>query len=309
MSALSAGAEEYLALRRALGHDLAEAHRLLPSFIVHLDAAGAKTVTIDAALAWAQDVDADASSAVWPRRMTVARGFAKHMAGRDPDTEIPPIGLLPRRQRWRPPYIYSENDLVSLMAGARMIRFRLPAATHETLIGLLAATGMRVGEALRLERGDIAWDKGVIQIRLSKFGKSRQVPVHTSTLGALDRYAQMRDEMLPGLLTPSFFVSQRRKRLIYAVVQEVFRRLCDEACIGTGAPNRPRIHDLRHTFAVRTLLNWYRGGEDVGVQLPTLSTYLGHRDPRSTYWYLSASPDLLALAAGRLELSQGVIAR
>jgi len=309
MSALTTAAEDYLALRRSLGHELAEAHRLLPDFVAHLDAAGARTVTIEAALAWAQDVDAEASSTVWPRRMTVARGFARHMAGRDPDTEIPPVGLIPSRQRWRPPYIYSENDLVRLMAGAQSIKLRLPAATHETLIGLLAATGMRVGEALRLDRGDVDWGEGVIQIRLSKFGKSRQAPVHASTLEALDRYARTRDAICRRPLTPSFFVSLRRNRLIYAVVQQVFRRLCDDAGIGAGAPNRPRVHDLRHTFAVRTLLEWHRNGEDVEACLPTLSTYLGHRDPRSTYWYLSAAPELLAQAAGRLELSQGVIVR
>jgi integrase/recombinase XerD len=309
MSALATAAEEYLALRRSLGHELAEAHRLLPDFVAHLDATGARTVTIEAALAWAQDVDAEASSTVWPRRMSVARGFARHMAGRDPETEIPPVGLIPSRQRWRPPYIYSEDDLVTLMAGARSIKTRLPAATHETVIGLLAATGMRVGEALRLDRGDIDWGEGVIQIRLSKFGKSRQAPVHLSTLEALDRYARTRDAICRRPLTPSFFVSQRRNRLIYAVVQQVFRRLCDDAGIGAGAPNRPRVHDLRHTFAVRTLLEWHRSGEDVETCLPTLSTYLGHRDPRSTYWYLSAAPELLALAASRLELSQGVIVR
>lgn len=249
MSALATAAEEYLALRRSLGHELVEAHRLLPDFVAHLDAAGARTVTIEAALAWSQAVDADASSTVWPRRMTVARGFAKHMAGRDPDTEIPPVGLIPSRQRWRPPYIYSEDDLVRLMGGARSIKPRLPAATHQTLIGLLAATGMRIGEALRLDRGDIDWSEGVIQIRLSKFGKSRQAPVHTSTLEALealDRYAGTRDAICRRPLTPSFFVSQRRNRLIYAVVHQVFRRLCDDASIGAGAPNRPRVHDLRH---------------------------------------------------------------
>lgn len=309
MSALSTAAEEYLALRRSLGHELAEAHRLLPSFVAYLDAAGAKTVTIEASLAWAKNVDADASSTVWPRRMTVARGFARHMSGRDPDTEIPPIGLVPSRQRWRPPYIYSDEEVLRLMAGARAIKPRLPAATHETLIGLLAATGMRVGEALRLDRGDIDWGEGVIQIRLSKFGKSRQAPVCASTLAALDRYVRTRDALCPVPLTPSFFVSLRGSRLIYPVVQQVFRRLCNHAGIGTDAPNRPRVHDLRHTFAVRALLEWHRGSQDVEARLPALSTYLGHRDPRSTYWYLSAAPELLALAAGRLELTKGVIAR
>jgi integrase len=309
VSALSDAADDYLRLRRALGHDLADAHRLLPRFVAYLDAIAAPTVTIETALAWAQQPESDPASSVWPRRMTVARGFARHMAGIDARTEIPPPGLLPSRQRWRPPFIYSSADLAALMTRARSVRWRLPAATHETLIGLLAATGMRIGEAIRLDRADIDWTAGVLAIRDSKFGKSRQVPVLACTLAALERYAQIRDQLCATPATPSFFISLRGTRIIYPVVQQVFRRLCDTAGVGAAAATRPRIHDLRHTFAVRTLLQWYRAGEDVEARLPTLSVYLGHRDPRSTYWYLSAAPELLALAAGRLELSRQVIAR
>lgn len=309
MSALAEAAEEYLRLRRSLGHDLAEAHRLLPRFVAYLDAIGARTITIEAALAWAQQPNVDPSTTVWPRRMTVARGFARHMAGIDARTEIPPPGLIPSRQRWRPPFIYSPADVAALMAGARSMRWRLPAATHETLIGLLAATGMRVGEALRLDRSDVDWAQGMLLVRESKFGKSRQVPVLACTLGALRRHAEARDRLCETPTTASFFVSARGTRLIYPVVQQVFRRLCAVTGVGAGSAIPPRIHALRHTFAVRTLLGWYRAGEDLEALLPTLSTYLGHRDPRSTYWYLSAAPELLALAAGRLELSAGVIVR
>ena len=309
MSALSQAAEEYLRLRRSLGHDLAEAHRLLPRFVAFLDAVGAPTVTVAAALDWVQQPDADPGSSVWPRRMTVARGFARHMAGIDARTEIPPLGLIPSRQRWRPPFIYSPADVTALIVAARSIRYRLAAATHATVIGLLAATGMRVGEALRLDRADIDWTEGVLSIHESKFTKSRKVPVLPCTLAALQRYANAREQLCPSPATPGLFVSMRGTRMIYPVVQQVFRRLCDTAGVGTGSATRPRIHDFRHTFAVRTLLAWYRTGEHVEARLPTLSTYLGHRDPRSTYWYLSAAPELLALAAGRLEMSRGVIAR
>lgn len=168
---------------------------------------------------------------------------------------------------------------------------------------------MRVGEALRLDRSDVDWAQGVLMVRESKFGKSRHVPVVACTLGALSRYAEARDRLCQTPVTASFFVSVRGTRLIYPVVQQVFRRLCDTAGVGAGSALRPRIHGLRHTFAVRTLLRWHRAGEDVEALLPRLSTYLGHRDPRSTYWYLSAAPELLALAAGRLELSAGVITR
>jgi integrase/recombinase XerD len=308
MTALAQAADEYLQLRRSLGHHLAEAHRLLPSFVAYLDSIGEPTVTVQAALAWAQRPDADPASSVWPNRMTIARGFARHMVGIDARTEVPPLGLIPSRQRWRPPFIYSPADIDALMAQARAIRWRLPAATHETVIGLLAATGMRVGEALKLDRSDIDWTDGVLLLRESKFGKSRQVALHPSSLEALSRYARCRDQLQPRPATPSFFVSIRGTRIIYVVVQEVFRRLCTEAGVGAESTTRPRVHDLRHTFAVRTLLEWYRAGENVEARLPWLSTYLGHRDPRSTYWYLSAAPELLALAAGRLELSRLVIA-
>jgi integrase len=308
MNALPPAADEYLQLRRALGHDLAEAHRLLPRFVAYLESIEASTVTIQAALDWAQQPDVDPASNVWSQRMTIARGFAKYMAGIDPDTEIPPVGLIPARQRWRPPFIYTHDEVDALMTQARLMRWRMPAATHETLIGLLAATGMRIGEAIRLDRTDINWTDGVLLIRESKFGKSRQVPVLACTLAGLSRYAETRDQLCT-TAAPSFFVSARGTRPIYPVIQQNFRRLCNEAGIGTGSPTPPRIHGLRHTFAVRTLMQWYRAGEDVEARLPTLSTYLGHRDPRSTYWYLSAAPELLRLAAGRLELSRGVIAR
>jgi integrase/recombinase XerD len=309
VSALAQAAEDYLRLRNSLGHDLAEAHRLLPRFAAYLDSVGAQTVTLDAVLAWVYEAGVDPNSSNPSRRMSIARGFALHMSGRDPYTEVPPTGVVPSRQRWRPPFIYSQADVATLMAHAQRMRWRLPAATHSTLIGLLAATGMRVGEALRLNRSDIDWREGVLVIHKSKFGKSRQVPVLACTLSALRSYAEVRDELCPQPTTASFFVSLRGTRLIYPVVQQVFRRLCEQTGVGLHSPTRPRVHDLRHTFAVRTLLAWYRAGEDVEARAPALSTYLGHRDPRSTYWYLSAAPELLALAAGRLELSAEVFVR
>ena len=308
MSALADAAREYLRLRNNLGHELAEYHRELPRFVAFLDAQGLPTVTIAAALAWAQGPDVDPATSIAPRRMTIARGFARYLAGLDDHTEVPPPGLIAGRRRWRPPFIYSPAVVAALMAQARNLS-PMPAATHETLIGLLAATGMRVGEAIRLDRGDIDWAQGVLTIRESKFGKTRMVPVLDSTLTALDQYARTRDRFCPHTAPASFFVSTTGTRLIYRLAQQNFRRLCDLAGVGADAEWPPRIHDLRHTFAVRTLLGWYRAGEDVEARLATLSTYLGHRDPRSTYWYLSAAPELLALAAERLELSWEVLHR
>jgi integrase len=305
MSPLLDEANDYLRLRRALGHNLDEAHRLLPDFVAHLDAIGAETVTIEAALAWAQRPQADPATTVWARRMTVARGFARHMAGVNPSTEIPPVGLMTYHQRWRPPFIYSAADIAALMSEARQtIPTLMRAATVETLIGLLAATGMRVGEAIRFERGDLDAAEGVIAVRQSKFGKSRLVALQSSTVDALCSYAEKRDRLLPRAKDPSFFISTAGTRLLYADFGKAFRRLLQTTGVGAGAPHRPRIHDMRHSFAVHTLIRWYRTGEDVGALLPRLSTYLGHCDARYTYWYLSAAPELLALAAGRLEAAQ-----
>jgi len=195
------------------------------------------------------------------------------------------------------------------MAGCRQsIPSPFRALTYETLFGLLAVTGLRVGEALRLDRGDLDRSDGVLVIRRSKFGKSRLVPLHDSVRDVLEGYAGQRDQLHPKPASPSFFLSNRGTRLIYADVSQMFRQVRDGAGVGSEAPVRPRIHDLRHSFAVRCLVGWYRDGADVQVRLQWLSTYLGHHDPRSTYWYLSAAPELLAHAAQRLERVTGVVA-
>ena len=300
MSALEQALADYLQLRHSLGHELADAGRLLPGFVTYLDAHGAPTVTIQAALGWAQQPVTGTVTSTGPRRMTAARGFARYLAGIDPDTEVPPVGLMPHRRVWRPPFIYSPADITAVMDRARnSITSPLRAATYDTLIGLLAASGLRIGEAIKLDRSDVDWAQGVLLIRESKFGKTRLVPMHDSSMQALRDYAGVRDELQPRPKEPSFFVSRTRKRLSYAVVCQTFRQLINATQVGTDAPSPPRLHDLRHTFAVRTLLGWYRTGQDVQAKIPWLSTYLGHREPSSTYWYLSAAPELLALAAQR----------
>jgi integrase/recombinase XerD len=305
MTALSVHAEEYLRLRRTLGHDLTDAHRLLPRFVAYLDAVGVSTVTVETALSWAQQPDAHQGTSVWARRMTVARGFARHMAGIDARTEIPPVGLVTFRQRRRPPFIYSTADIAALMTHAReMIPNPLRAAAVETLIGLLGATGMRVGEAIGFQRGDVDSADGIIMVRDSKFGKSRLVPLQPSTLDALAAYAQHRDQVLPHPKSSTFFLSTAGTAVLPADFGKTFRRLLQRTGIGADAPRAPRVHDVRHSFAVNTLTSWYRNGDNVEARLAALATYLGHKDPISTYWYLSAVPELLALAAGRLEAAQ-----
>lgn len=302
MSALGRHAEEYLRLRHGLGHDLGDAVRLLPRFVAYLGSIGAPTITVQHALTWVQRPDADPASTVWARRMTVARGFARHMSGIDPATQIPPLGLVTYQPRRRPPFIYSTTDVQALMAAVpTIIPTELRAATFQTLIGLLAATGLRVGEAIRLERADIDWADGVLVIRGSKFNKSREVPVDSTTVSALADYASIRDRRVPRPSSPTFFVSQKGTPVIYTVFGEKFREFVTESQVGAGSSTRPRIHDLRHSFAVQTLVRWYQNGDDVAALLPRLSTYLGHLEPAYTYWYLSAAPELLALAAARLE--------
>jgi integrase len=306
MSALAQHLEDYLRLRRALGHQLAEAARLLPDFVAHLDAVGASTITVDAALDWVQRPDADPSSSVWMRRMTAVRGFARHMSGLDPATEIPPLGLVTFRQRWRLPFIYSEADVVALMDEVpRLVPTPLRAATFQTMIGLLAATGMRIGEAIALGRSGIDWVDGVLIVRASKFNKSRELPLDPTTLDALGAYAALRDRLVTEPSSPTFFVSRKGTAVIYTDFAEKFRQVVRTSGVGAGSQPRPRVHDLRHSFAVNTLVRWHRAGEDVSALLPRLSTYLGHRTPGYTYWYLSAAPELLALAAARLEKTRG----
>lgn len=302
MSEFARHAEEYLRLRRSLGHDLADAARLLPRFVAHLDTVGAPRITTDVALVWVQRPDADPSSSVWSRRMTVVRGFARYLSGIDPSTEVPPLGLVTYQQRWRAPFIYSPADVEALMAEVpQRIPTPLRAATYSTVIGLLAATGMRIGEVLALECSDFDSTAGVLVMRASKFGKTREVPVDPTVVEALNAYADIRDRHVRRPSSPTFFVSGKGTPVIYADFGFAFRALVRACGVGAGAPHPPRVHDLRHSFTVHTLIRWYRAGEDVGPLLPRLSTYLGHRTPGYTYWYLSAVPELLSRAAARLD--------
>jgi integrase len=274
--------------------------------VAHLDSVGATTITVEIALAWVQRPDAKPTSSVWRRRMTVVRGFARHMSGVDPATEIPPLGLVTFKPSWRPPFIYSRGDVGALMAGVpRLVPSSLRAATFQTMIGLLAATGMRIGEAVRLGRADIDWADGVVVVRASKFKKSRELPLEPSTVDALRSYAETRDACVPAPSSPTFFLSRVGKPVIYSDFGDKFRALLAATGVGADSLVRPRVHDLRHSFAVHTLVRWYRAGEDVGALLPRLSTYMGHLSPSYTYWYLSAAPELLALAVGRMEAAEG----
>jgi len=228
------------------------------------------------------------------------RGFARYLQALDPVHEVPPTRLLPTRRTRPVPHLYSQADVTALMDAARKLEPPLRAATTETVIGLLAVTGMRIGEVLRLDVADIDWDAGVLTVWLSKFNKSRHVPLTASTVAALARYDQCRRQILPTATNPAMFVSRAGNRLTYPTFVAAFATLLDTTAISTSG-QRPRIHGFRHSFAVTTVLGWYRQGADVQALLPRLSTYLGHADPASTYWYLSAAPELMAIAAQRLD--------
>ncbi|MGB3187063.1 MAG: tyrosine-type recombinase/integrase [Ornithinimicrobium sp.] len=297
--------EDYLALRRALGYKL-EAHGpLLLDFVEDLEQAGTSTITIEAALAWAMKPQRVAPYR-WKQRLTVIRGFARYLSALDADTQVPPSDLLAYRRQRPTPYLFSDEEITGLIAAAGELAHPLRAATHRTLFGLLAATGMRGGEALLLDRDDVDLRGGTLDITKTKFNKSRRLPLHTSTVSALAGYARVRDRWVPVPAQPSFFVSTTGGRLAARRVRAVFAELVDQLGLEPRAGSgRPRIHSLRHGFAVTTLLEWYRSGADVAARMPLLSAYLGHTSPTSTYWYLQAVPELLVLAAGRLEHHTG----
>jgi integrase/recombinase XerD len=305
MSDLHAELDCYVAIRRALGFKLARAELLLADFVGYLDAIGTDTVTTENALAWAT-LPPNGGSSWWGQRLSVVRAFARHLHAIDPAHEVPPAGLLPARTHRATPYLYSDADIAALMAAARQFRSPLRAATIETLVGLLTVTGLRIGEALRLDRDDVDLAEGVLRVRDTKFNKSREVPLHTSTVDALVAYARLRDQHCPRPVDPSFFVSTTGTRLLYCNAHLAWLELVRRAGLQSrSAKCRPRPHDVRHSFAVRTLLGWYRDGADVAASMPLLSTYLGHIHPANTYWYLSAAPELLTLVAARLDAASG----
>lgn len=307
MSGLREVAEDYISVRRSLGFKLRDYPWLLGDFVAYLEAAGASTVTSQLAVAWALRPGEDAHPSYLSKRLSVVRGFARHLQAFDPATEVPPADLLPWRPSRAVPYLYTEADIAALMAAARSLSPRLRAATYETLIGLLAVSGARIGELIRLDRHDVDWDDGVIVVTYSKFNKSRELPLHPSTVDALRAYARLRDELCSEPKSPSLFVNTLGKRLVYVTVQQVFSHLARAAGLRPRSDRcRPRLHDARHTFACTTLLGWYRAGaDDIEARLPLLSTYMGHANPAHTFWYLSAVPELLSLAAQRREQNGG----
>jgi integrase len=301
VTGLDRAAEDYLALRRSLGYKLRQEEQLLASLASCLQSRGLDRVTVTAALGWAAQPE-HASPAWHAKRLSAVRGFASYLATINPASEVLPRGLLPHRASRTTPYLYSPAQVRALMAAASQLACPLRAATFEAFIGLMAATGLRTGEAMALDRTDVDLSEGELTIRSSKLGKSRLVPLHPTTTAALVRYAGCRDQLCPRPVTQAFFLSGAGTRLNHTNASTTFAGVLAAAGITAGAGiRRPRLYDLRHSFAVATLARWHAEGADAQARLPVLSTYLGHVKPSSTYWYLQAAPDLLAAAAARLE--------
>jgi len=300
MSPIRQAVEQYLRVRRALGYKLLVEGRMLAQFVTILEKNGQDHVTTEAAVEWAT-APAGAATRWWAARLTVVRGFARFQTGFDHRTEIPPTDLLPRNgnQRRSAPYLYSEQEIAALLNAARGMRCPMRAATFESFIGLMASTGMRTGEAMGLDRDHVDLQGRTLTVRGTKFGKSRLIPLHVSVIEQLDQYQHQRDLLRPRPASPAFFLSGAGTRLNHTNASTAFNSLL--TATGVRAEPKPRLYDLRHTFAVTTLANWYEQDRDVAHLLPTLSTYLGHVSPATTYWYLQACPLLMTAAAQRLE--------
>jgi len=303
MSALHTTLTEYLALRRALGFQLKDVGRSLHQFVHFAETQGAACITTELALRWATQ-PVQVLPVHWARRLSMVRQFAQYCSATDPRTEIPPQGLLPARYVRRPPYLYSEEEIRHLLQAARRLPSQrgLQPQTYTTVFGLLAVTGMRLSETLALDRQDVDLLQALITIRGAKGHKARWAPIHPSTVRVLAQYTVLRDRLVPAPTTPSFFLCERGTRLSQWAVRRTFVQVSRQ--IGLRGPTEshgPRLHDLRHAFAVRTLLHWYHSGVDVERHLPELATYLGHVHVSDTYWYLSAVPELLQLALQRIE--------
>jgi len=300
MNPLRQALADYLSLRRSLGYALQRTEKLLNQFLDYLEERGASVITADLALAWAR-LPQDGSPLWWAHRLTVVRGFAGYLHVLDEAHEVPSTDVLPWKSHRANPYLYTDAEIAALIRAATTLRFPLRMATYQTLIGLLVVTGMRVGEAIALDVDDFDADRGVLLIRQGKGGATRQLPLHPSTTAAVRGYLRRADRRSMARTT-ALLVSPAGTRLLYCNIHWTFQKLLRQAGIGPRSSScRPRIHDVRHSFAVSRLLDAHTRDLDIDRQLTLLATYLGHRSPAGTYWYLSAAPELLAAALERLD--------
>lgn len=306
MKSMEQHLDDYLEMRHKLGFKYVSEARELRQFVRFAQQRKSFFITTKLALEWAT-LSNQCHPARHSAKLCVVRRFAEYLSAVDPRTEVPPMGLLPYRNFRKPPYFYSDSEVERLVQAARRIPSPkgLRSATYATLFGLLAVTGMRLGEAIGLDLGDVDMEQGILKVRLAKCNKTRGVPIHATTLEKLRQYRLLRDQTFPKSKCPSFLLSERDTRLTGYAVRRWFIILSRQIGLRRAADHcGPRIHDLRHRFAIKTLCEWYRTGQDVEAHLPELSTYIGHGHVRDTYWYISATPELLLLATQRLEQKQ-----
>jgi len=308
MSRLQNYLGEYLSLRQALGFKLRTYSSCLKDFVSFAKTTNTTNITTELALTWAMK-PATADPKWWAYRLRLIHHFARFVHGRDPATQVPPLDLLPYSQRRKPPHIYSENQLSRIVGAAKTLPSHngLRGFTYSTLFTLLWVSGLRISEALALNRDDVDPVNDLLTIRNTKYDKSRVVPVHPSTSQALQRYARRRDQIFSRPKVPALFLTVFGTRPTVTVAEITFRQLCCQIGIRTLSQRKgPRIHDIRHTFAVRTLIDLYRNSHDIDQGVYALAVYMGHVGPSSTYWYLSAVPELMELVRDRLARKGGI---
>ena len=301
-------AEQFLKERRRLGFASRSMGYALRSFARYIDGLGFEgPLSVDVMAAWARcpKINAD-NPTTWARRLKVLRPFARWLRQFEPNTEVPDDTIFGSVGQRLAPHIYTEQEVADLLATAGRLRPQLRGATYETLFGLLAATGLRVSEVVHLLDADVDLKMGVLTVRQTKFAKSRQVPVHPTTLEALRRYCALRNRQVTITEGMPLFVGTRGQRHGCALCLRQVRRVFEHLRMALGWINRgghaqPRIHDLRHTFVVRRILLWHMQGVNIDQQMLALSTYVGHTKVSNTYWYMTAVPELMALAAGQFE--------
>lgn len=303
MSNLIKAVDDYIELRRALGAKMHATKYHLLDFVSFLETRNTCVITTKLSLEWSQ-LPASVKQSAWHKRLESVRGFAKFYKGIDARTEVPAPNLLHRGKPRVRPYIYTDSEIQGILQAA----LNLPGAsflkrqTYHCLFGLLCVSGMRISEVLNLRVENVDFNAGILKVEKSKFGKSRLIPLHESTQRVLAAYMSHRDTALKGQVNDYFFISEAGKQLNQHTTRYIFYSILKRI----GSPRQkkkcgPRLHDLRHRFAIETLLNWYRTGQDVERCLPVLSTYLGHLNIEHTYWYLTACPELMGLAVQRLE--------
>jgi len=301
-------AQQYLAERRRLGFELSDMQEALESFTHYADRLkGHGPISLEVMSEWARrDHIHSTDPRTWARRLKRLRPFTRWLRQFEPRTEVPDDTVFGPIGERGTPHIYSEEETRQLMVAAGQLTPPLRGATYATLFGLLLCTGLRISEAIRLRNVDVDLSSGVLTIRRSKFGKSRHVPLHASALERLREYRHVRDRWITPTEESAFFVGSRGRRCGQPLNRRSVDRVLSQfrsqlGWVNRGSHHAPRVHDTRHTFVVRRILAWQRQGVDIDQAMLALSTYVGHARISNTYWYLTAVPELMALAARKFE--------